>query len=878
LIKQSQTLTSGTAISITKQICEGLIEAHRLGVVHRDLKPSNIMIDKQGNARIMDFGLARSLKEEGITRRGIMIGTPHYMSPEQVEGDDIDQRSDIYSMGVILYEMLTGTVPFRGDTALSIAHKHKYEAPQDPKEINAQIPDYLDHLILKCLEKDKEKRYQNVEELLEDLERHKEIAGLLYSRPRRVTRTAVISAISLIFITALVFFLWQGRKKPIISSLPENERISVAVMYFENNTGDENLDHWRIGLQDLLMTDLAQSKYLRVLPSDRLSQIIKGINQLETEPYSSQFLDNIASEENIKFFILGAYGKADNNYRITVKIKEIRAREFLATKIVEGKGEGSLHSIVDEITPWIKSELNLTPNEIAEDFDREIGKIITSSPEALRFYVEGKTYFTERKFEEGVEALKKAVAIDPEFAMAYSLLAGNYGYLGYVEEEKKYLKKAQALLDRVSLRERYFIEAEIHVLENSPQKAIENYQELLKIYPDDTDGIAELGGKYRFIEEWDLALEQFEKLIKTAPKTTYSNLVYIFMAKGEYEKAKAILEERQSLFPNNTYFNKYLAIVFFCQGKCDSALIKAQDALSLETDNYTNALLIGNIHHVKGDFLKAEEFYKKLFEIDEPDSQIYGRLALGHLYLSQGDYDKCLDEIVKGIVYSRKSDLKLSETELILFLTYLNLRLNRLTEALDTSSKALETASETAYVRDQILALNFSGIAYLKMRKLDEAKKTAAQLKQVIEKTGIRKHMRYYYHLMGLITREEKLISQSIDNFENALALLPNQKYNEDDQAIFYDALAFTFYNSGERENARSYYEKIISLTTGRFQYGDIYARSFYMLGKIYQEKGWAGKSIDQYEKFLNLWKAADSDIPEKADAEKQLMILRKES
>jgi len=268
----------------------------------------------------------------------------------------------------------------------------------------------------------------------------------------------------------------------------------------------------------------------------------------------------------------------------------------------------------------------------------------------------------------------------------------------------------------------------------------------------------------------------------------------------------------------------------------------------------------------------------KLLEIDEPDAQIYGRFALGHLFLSQGNYDKCLDEIVKGIAYSRKSDLKLSETELSLFLAYLNLRLNRPAEALDTSSESMETAFETGYARDQFLALNFSAIAYLKMKKFEEAKKTAAQLKQAIEKNGVRKYMRYYYHLMGLITLEEKLISQSIDHFENALALLADQKYYEDDQAFFYDDLAFSFYNSGDRENARFYYEKIISLTTGRLQYGDIYARSFYMLGKIYQQKGWAGKAIDHYEKFLNLWKDVESGIPEMADAEKQLMNLKEEA
>ncbi|MGB6681421.1 MAG: protein kinase, partial [Candidatus Bathyarchaeia archaeon] len=153
-----------------EQICEGLSEAHRLGVVHRDLKPGNIMIDKQGNARIMDFGIARSLKAKGITRAGAMIGTPEYISPEQVEGKEVDHRADIYSLGVILYEMVTGRVPFEGETALSVAHKHKYEDPLDPRKINPQIPGELSHLILRCLEKEKDNRYQSVDEVRIELD------------------------------------------------------------------------------------------------------------------------------------------------------------------------------------------------------------------------------------------------------------------------------------------------------------------------------------------------------------------------------------------------------------------------------------------------------------------------------------------------------------------------------------------------------------------------------------------------------------------------------------------------------------------------------------------------------------------------------------
>jgi len=139
LIRRMRIIPIGTAVSIAKQICEGLIEAHRIGVVHQDIKPSNIMVDKAGNARIMDFGIARSIKGEALTGDNVIVGTPDYMSPDQVEGKDIDQRSDIYSLGVVLFEMLIGERPFKGDTSLSVAIKHKSEAPPNPKWLNNQI-------------------------------------------------------------------------------------------------------------------------------------------------------------------------------------------------------------------------------------------------------------------------------------------------------------------------------------------------------------------------------------------------------------------------------------------------------------------------------------------------------------------------------------------------------------------------------------------------------------------------------------------------------------------------------------------------------------------------------------------------------------------
>ena len=156
LVRKVGRLSPGQAVGIAKQVCEGLEEAHKLGVVHRDLKPQNIMIDEDGNARIMDFGIARSLSGKGITGAGVMIGTPEYMSPEQVEGKEVDARSDIYSLGIILYEMVTGRVPFEGDTPFTIGVKQKSEIPRPPKELNDKIPDDLNSVILKCLAKDRE--------------------------------------------------------------------------------------------------------------------------------------------------------------------------------------------------------------------------------------------------------------------------------------------------------------------------------------------------------------------------------------------------------------------------------------------------------------------------------------------------------------------------------------------------------------------------------------------------------------------------------------------------------------------------------------------------------------------------------------------------
>jgi len=293
-------LSPGQALSIVKQVCEGLAEAHKLGVVHRDLKPANIMIDREGNARIMDFGIARSLKSKGITRTGTMIGTPEYMSPEQVEGLETDQRSDLYSLGVILYEMVTGRIPFDGETPFSIALKHKSEKPQDPREINSQIPENISSMIMRCLEKDREKRYQTAGELLAGLAKIEEgipteervIPKRKPTISRKITVTfnlkkILIPAFVVVALAVIAVLVFQPFRSRDAVSVP-SDKPSLAVMYFKNNTGDDRLDHWRSALSDLLITDLSQSRHIKILSAERLFNILHQLDQLGASTYSSQ--------------------------------------------------------------------------------------------------------------------------------------------------------------------------------------------------------------------------------------------------------------------------------------------------------------------------------------------------------------------------------------------------------------------------------------------------------------------------------------------------------------------------------------------------------------------------------------------------------------
>jgi serine/threonine protein kinase/tetratricopeptide (TPR) repeat protein len=475
-IRRSGKLDIPKAISIAREVCEGLSEAHRLGVVHRDLKSNNIMIDKDGNARIMDFGIARSLRAKGLTGEGIIIGTPEYMSPEQAEAKEIDHRSDIYSLGIILYEMLTGQLPFAGNTPLSIAMKQKGEIPKDPKELNPQIPDELSHSILKCLEKDKEIRFQSAEEILGELIKIESgvtpVSGLY--RPKTSLKAGKrkfsLGVIAVVFVLVLTFLGYFLLLKPSPSVAPDR----VAVAAFENKTGNPALDQIGWMAADRITQGLAETGLLTVIPSSSVETIT---NQYQ----GGDFISFLADKTRAGTVVSGAYYLEGRNIEFHASITNTEKGEIIrALDPVSGPAE-------DPSKPVQALQQKLM-GVLAARFDPQLegtAGLMSDPPnyEAYQEYKEGMQYFMQREFDKAIEHFLRAAAYDPYFVSPTLFAVVAYTNLGQYAKADELSRKISPLRAKLVPGERHMLDWKLAQLRGDRIGAYKAIKQLLPLVP-----------------------------------------------------------------------------------------------------------------------------------------------------------------------------------------------------------------------------------------------------------------------------------------------------------------------------------------------------------------------------------------------------------
>ncbi len=569
MIRMSTGLTVGTVLSVGKQICDGLTEAHSLGVVHRDLKPTNIMIDKGGNAKIMDFGIARSVREKGITGPSVLIGTPEYMSPEQAEAKEADQRSDIYSLGIVLYEMATGHVPFEGDTALSIAMKHKGEIPKNPKEFNPNIPDDLGGVILKCLEKDKAKRFQTAVELRADLERiEKGIPTAEGVVPERKTLTSreitvkfnlkklVWPGLSIVVLAILAVVLWRiflAKKAPPVAEksqtkiavLPESKN-SIAVLPLKNLSPEQGQDYFCDGMTDELISKLSKVQSLRVISRN-------SVFVFKNAPKSTKA---IAQELRVRNILDGSVQKAGNRLRISVQLIDAETD----TPIWSDTYDKNLEDIFDVQDAVVQAIVNALQLKLLPRETRTIAERAIKDPYAYECYLRAMngiysaSSYSKEGLDRAYQEIEKALNAIGDNVLLYSTLGSlYYQYVNRGINREEYLQKAEETAAKIFLLEPdspygHKLLGMIQIRLGKAKEAARQLKKALVSNPNDTEALGWLIYVYKQAGQISEVMQAEETLSQIDPVSNPPGKhgVYFYLMDGQFERALKTLEKPRS--------------------------------------------------------------------------------------------------------------------------------------------------------------------------------------------------------------------------------------------------------------------------------------------------------------------------------------------
>ena len=579
-------------------------------------------------------------------------------------------------------------------------------------------------------------------------------------------------------------------------------------------------------------------------------------------------MGRIARQGRAAYTVTGGIMKAGERIIVILSVKNHATGDVQPAKF-ECAAEAEIPSLVDGMTTRIKEILGLTRSQIAGDLDALALDISTKSVEALKFYNEGRRLHMAGEVENSIALMHKAVAKDPEFVLAYRALSAALRELERLDESEINIQKAFELSGKASLKERFWIQVDYYLRSEATYgRALEVCQEWLRLYPEDSFAMMRTGMAYLRREDYDQAADFLDRSIRKGNVSPYA---YYYLAEalylsGLHDKGRQASELGLSIHPDNVIILGALFDSYVSEGKIEQARVLLGN-WGTKKPGSENELRRGIVAILEGNYENASKIFAGIgatsllargWAVIDALGPFTSRW-LPFLKLAEGKIEQAME-------LARDAQDRL-------LLAYLEYRAGKLREALDESEKAHQDALALGRSGLRAWSLMMKGLVQLAMGLTDAASQTAAELGTCAAQAANKKLIRHYGFLLGMIERDAGRYSNAVDSLKKAIALLPGESLDSRSawQSLFFEGLAGTYFESGDLVRAEEQYRKIQSLALVRLQFGDVYARSFYWLGRIAEQRGKRAEAAENYGKFLDLWKDADPGLPDVEDARKRL-------
>jgi eukaryotic-like serine/threonine-protein kinase len=663
VLREKGKLPPEEAAKIVLQICRALEAAHAEGVIHRDLKPQNIMLDANGRAYVMDFGIARSAYLPGMTQTGALVGTPEYMSPEQAKGEKLDERSDLFSLGAILYELLNGVSPYHSDTPLATLWRRIQEKAKPLTEIDPTIPEPLSDIVAKALEIEPQDRFANAAEFAQALQSWLGVSpstagsttyqALVVPRPAQkpIWKYTTIGAIVL-----LIGVVALSLPKKFFSGPPKvaHPAVSVLVADFTNHTGDPVFDDT---LEPMFNVALEGASFINAFNRGAARKLAAQL------PHPSDKLDEqparlVAVSQGVNTVITGELSRRGDKYNVTATALDAQTGNVIAKVEQTAASKDEVLLTLPKLAAPIRKALGDSTSESAQ-LQAAGGAFTAANLEVVHQYAIAMEQQSSGKIQDALQSFSKAAELDPNFARAYSGMSAASWNLGRPSDAEKYAKAAMQHIDRMTERERYRLRGFYYAANGNWQKCVEEYSELVKGYPADNIGHNNLATCYSQLRNWPKAVDEAREDVKLrANAEGLQNLSLFSSYGGDFTVGEKEARQLQQLMPNFEYGYLALAFAQLGQGQAPQATESYKKLATLSPlGSSMSASGLADLGLYEGRISEAIRILEQGASADlaakDPDSAANKFAALGYARLLRGQNREAGDVLKKALAGSQ---------------------------------------------------------------------------------------------------------------------------------------------------------------------------------------------------------------------------------